>query len=71
MSCEIFCVLIFLLFQGAAVEVTMTCNEGHSEKWCSSQPIGSGRKAVYLINVLVIAYTFLCGINFEKIKVLY
>ena len=54
-------------FSGAMVTVTVTCNRGHDFRWQSSPSVGSGKKQVAAINVLLGTYGYLCGINVKKV----
>ena len=58
-----------LCTSGAAVKVSMTCNDGHQEEWCSSATIGTGKRTLYLINISIIVYSFLSGLHFDQLKV--
>ena len=55
-------------FSGAMVTVTVTCNRGHDFRWQSSPSVGSGKKKVAAINVLLGTYGYLCGINVKKVN---
>ena len=61
---------IFILeYSGAAIRMTLTCNEGHTEEWNSSQTIKSGRLTVPLINLAILCYTFFSGLHWDQLKV--
>ena len=55
-------------FLGAAVKVKMTCNKGHQESWSNSKTVGKGNKSMAIVNLLIIVYTFLSGINFNQLQ---
>ena len=59
----------FMLYSGAAVTVKMRCNKGHDETWASSKNVGVGRLSVPYVNILLIVYTFLTGLQFDRLKV--
>ena len=46
----------------------MRCNEGHCENWCNSASIGIGRHKLYLINLSIILYSFVCGFHWEQLQ---
>ena len=54
---------------GAAVNMTLLCNEGHTENWCSSRTIKAGRLTVPLINLSLLFYSFLGGLHWDQLKV--
>ena len=54
---------------GAAVKISLTCNDGHCEEWSSSESIKAGRWTVPLINLAIICYSFACGLNWEQLQV--
>ena len=54
-------------FKGGALNVTATCNAGHTYKWCSSPVSGVGKYAIPLINTLIAAYTFTTGMHIDQI----
>ena len=60
-------ICIFLI--GAAVNISMVCNDGHSEVWCSSKSIKAGRLMVPLINISLTFYLFFSGLHWDQIKV--
>ena len=62
--------LDILTFAGAAVTANMTCNSGHEEKWTSSSNVGEGSRSMPYVNVLLIVYTFMAGLHFDRLKVL-
>lgn len=55
-------------FSGAMVTISVVCNNGHSYKWDSSTKLGSGKKQVAAINVLLGSYNYLCGVNIKKVN---
>lgn len=64
--CERFenCIIV-----GACVDVKMTCNSGHIEFWQSCKKVGTGRQSMPYVNLIMIVFTFLCGLHFDKVKV--
>ena len=54
---------------GASVSMTLLCNEGHTENWCSSRTIKTGRLTVPLINLSLLFYSFLSGLHWDQLKV--
>ena len=42
---------------------------GHEGTWSSSRNIGGGRESTPYINILLIAYSFMCGLHFDQLKV--
>ena len=57
------------MFLGAALSAKVTCNAGHEKPWCSSDSVGSGKKAVPLINIMLIVFAFMSGLPFDRLKV--
>ena len=60
---------ISCFISGACVTATVTCNNGHTLPWCSSETIATPRRPVKVINLLLVLHTFLSGISFEKAQV--
>ena len=58
-----------MVFLGAAVSVKMTCNSGHDESWHSSRTVGQGRWTMPLINLVMVVYCFMTGLQFDRVKV--
>ena len=58
-----------MVFLGAAVSVKMTCNSEHDETWHSSRTVGQGRWTMPLINLVMIVYCFMTGLQFDRVKV--
>ena len=54
---------------GAAIHVKMTCNHGHNESWSNSKVVGKGNRSMPVINLLIIVYAFLSGLQFDQLKV--
>ena len=57
------------LFSGASVKVNMICNSGHRETWESSVDVGSGKWKMPNINLLLIFFTLMSGLQFDPLKV--
>ena len=57
-----------MVFLGAAVSVKMTCNSGHDESWHSSRTVGQGRWTMPLINLVMIVYCFMTGLQFDRVS---
>ena len=53
---------------GAAMNVTATCMRNHVYKWSTSSTVGEGKRQKYLINILLAAYSLLCGLNFGQVS---
>ena len=53
---------------GSAYTFEMQCNDGHSERWCNSASIGIGNYKLYLINLSIILYSFLCGLHWDQLQ---
>ena len=62
-------ILFDIIILGAAVNVKMTCNSGHKESWASSRNVGQGKWTMPYINLLIILYSFMTGLGFDKLKV--
>ena len=60
----------FLYHSGAAIKMTLICNDGHTEEWNSSQSIKTGRLTVPLINLALLCYAFFSGLHWDQLKVL-
>ena len=58
-------------YAGAAVTVNMRCNSHHQETWCSSGRVGKGKWSLPRINLLLIVYSFMTGLQFDPLKVCY
>ena len=54
---------------GACVSASVTCNNGHTLPWCSSDSIDTPKRQVKTINLLLVLHIFLAGISFEKVEV--
>jgi len=54
--------------RGAAVSVKMTCNEGHREAWSSCNNVGEGKWSMPIVNLYIILYNFMTGMNFDQLK---
>ena len=50
--------------------MTLLCNEGHTENWCSSRTIKTGRLTVPLINLSLLFYSFFSGLHWDQLKVI-
>ena len=47
----------------------MTCNSGHNNTFSTSRMVGTGKKGIPDVNLLLIVYTLLTGMCFDKLKV--
>ena len=52
---------------GAAVVVSGTCTNSHDFHWSSSSKVGSGKKKMFVINIITACYVLLCGLNIERV----
>ena len=52
---------------GAAVIVKSTCLNNHTQSWSSSNSVGEGHHRLFIINVLLAAYTLFCGLNISQV----
>ena len=53
---------------GAAITVKSVCLQNqHQQKWSSSATVAEGRKRLFVINILLAAYTLLCGLNISEV----
>ena len=52
---------------GAAMTVRATCLENHEMFWKSSSIVGEGRKQIFVVNILLAAYTLFCGLNISQV----
>ena len=59
---------IEVIQHGAAIVVKYTCNQHHTQKWCSSPTIGEGRRTVYVINALLASYCLTCGLHISQVR---
>ena len=53
---------------GAAVIVKATCLQHHDLTWSSSSTVGDGHKKVFIINILLAAFTLFCGLNVSQVR---
>ena len=53
---------------GAAIIITVTCDNSHNFKWRSSAKVGDGKKRMFLINILLASYVVLCGLNIAQVS---
>ena len=53
---------------GAAVIVKSTCLNNHSQSWSSSNSVGESHHRLFIINVLLAAYTLFCGLNISQVR---
>ena len=61
--------LLSCIDAGAAVTVKMRCNSHHTETWCSSGRVGTGKWTLPRINLLLVVYSFMTGLQFDPLKV--
>ena len=55
---------------GAALKISLICDDGHCEEWSSSESIKAGRWTVPLINLGIICYSFVCGLHWDQLQVI-
>ena len=53
---------------GGAVKVTGTCLNNHKNIFKSSRSTHEGNKEIFVINILLAAYTLFCGLNFSHVS---
>ena len=46
---------VTLVRTGAALQISATCNNNHSQEWSSSASIGHGNSKLFVINVLLVS----------------
>merc|ERR1719186_1803940 len=56
-------------YVGSAMRVTTFCLNSHTFTWESSSKVGEGTKQRYLSNILLGAYSLLCGLNFGQVTI--
>ena len=57
---------------GANITVTATCLENqHTQTWSSSSSVGEGHKRIFIVNILLAAYTLFCGLNISQVLELF
>ena len=55
---------------GAAMTVKSEClQNNHQQTWSSSATVAEGRKRLFVINILLAAYTLLCGLNISEVSI--
>ena len=53
---------------GAAMTVKSLClTNQHQQTWSSSATVAEGRKRLFVINILLAAYTLFCGLNISEV----
>ena len=57
---------VIFRYTGAALNVTATCNNNHTEHWDSSSSVGEGRAKHFIINVLLVRTDFHPLLHFRK-----
>ena len=58
-----------IICSGAMVRVHMVCNKSHSTTWESSPSLGSGRKSVAIINIIIATYSLLTGLHIKQANI--
>lgn len=58
---------IIVRSEGAAVIVKGICLNNHDFSWASSLTAGEGREKMYIINILLAAFTLFCGLNISQV----
>ena len=66
-ACDIILIRPFFFILGSVFTFKIICNEGHHEEFCNSTSIGLGRYKLYLINLSIICYSFLCGLHWDQL----
>ena len=56
---------------GGAFKVKTTCLNNHVNHFASSSSIGDGKEKIFVINILLAAYTLFCGLNFSRVAELF
>ena len=54
--------------EGAAMIVKATCLEHHETSWKSCNAVGEGHNKIYVVNILLAAYTLLCALNISQVR---
>ena len=54
---------------GAMIRVHTTCNNHHVKTWDSSPMLGTGRKAIAVINILIGVYSLLTGLHIKQVQI--
>ena len=52
---------------GAAMTVKATCLEHHEISWKSCNTVGEGHSKIFVVNILLSAYTLFCGLNISQV----
>ena len=52
---------------GAAMTVKATCLENHEISWKSCNTVGEGHSKIFVVNILLSAYTLFCGLNISQV----
>ena len=60
---------VYVLCSGSAVSFKMRCNSNHSESLSNSDNIGTGRKSTPKLNLMLMVFIFLSGLQFDRLKV--
>ena len=53
---------------GGAFKVKSTCLNNHVNHFESSSSIRDGKEKIFVINILLAAYTLFCGLNFSRVS---
>ena len=54
---------------GASINVKLVCNDGHTNKWSSSEGLQHKKRKVSKLNVAIVVHHFLNGLQFQVFKV--
>ena len=54
---------------GAAFKVKLLCNSGHTNSWSSGEGIHHKKRIVSKVNIKLMVYLFLSGLQFKVFKV--
>ena len=55
--------------EGAAMTVKATCLGYHDTSWKSCNTVGEGHSKIFVVNILLSAYTLFCGLNISQVGV--
>ena len=56
-------------YYGAMAEIKATCNADHTTFWQSSPTLGTGRKKVGVLNVLLAVYCLTTGLHISQARI--
>ena len=58
-----------MIIPGAAINVKLLCNSGHTNSWSSSEGLHHKKRIVFKVNIKLMVYLFLSGLQFQVFKV--